>query len=170
MKTNATRGLFIARHLFRAPILVTYTGTPKHIGRCTKGGSPRTFFIRSAPHRTPGKNPCTFPAVMYQQRLGGAEEAKHSQPPAPLQLPSARPPHAAWKLRPYLPTCSPPTPGGGRGRQPQLQWRAHGSHLLQAPDRPVSCAVQGPREGLQCTRRGQDRHFDLAAGRCVVLR
>ena len=41
-------------------------------------------------------------------------------------------------------------------RQPHLQRSAPGSHLLQAPDRPVACAVQGPREGLRCTGCGRD--------------
>ena len=84
---------------------------------------------------------------MYQQRLGGAEEAKHSQPPAPLQLPSARPPHAAWKLRP---SASPPAPHQRLVAGEVGSLSSNGARTVATSSKPriapSRAAVQGPRE------------------------
>ena len=90
------------REIFRAPILCNLHRHSKTTGRCTKGGSLRTFFIRSAPHRTPGKNPCTFPAVMYRLTY-----KMTSVRPRGNTLPTPRPAHAKQHC-PDPPKVSPP--------------------------------------------------------------
>ena len=78
--------------------------------------------------RKQGRSPLPTPPTHTHTSTLTRGSQIHAQPfththSRPLRLPSTRPPHAAWKLRPYLPTNA----WWRASRQPQLTWRAPGS-------------------------------------------